>query len=291
MTTLSQISTAFETAINTAAPSVLGLPGRPGASAAAWTTELAWAAAHTLEDGDNTHLVLPDGRKIEASILGRHPGSDLALLKAAAPVLTPASWDTGEQLAVGQVVFTLGRPGAGIRATFGIIGGLGGEWRTPAGARLERYLEVDASLPTGFSGGLLIDAQGRALGVNTRGPGRMPGWTVTTRSLSRLAEAQARRAGGRGFLGVGAWPATLGSAAAAKAGQSRGLVLVSSEEGGPAERAGLLVGDVLLAVDGRPVQDIPGLLSQLEELGGRSVSVRVSRAGELLETHVEVGQR
>ncbi len=290
MSYLNQLSNSLAAAVQRAAPSVLGVVGRPNTSASAWTPELAWAAAHTLDDGDSAVLALPDGRRVEATVIGRHPGSDLALLRVPEPVLTPADWSAGEGLAVGQVVLTLARPGV-LRSTMGIIGGLGDEWRTPAGAKLERYLEVDASLPTGFSGGLLIDGEGRALGVNTRGPGRMPGWTVTTRSLTRLAEAQARRAGGRGFLGVGAWPAVLGAAATARAGQARGLVLVSVEEGGPADRAGLMVGDVVLSLDGRGVQDIPGLIALLEELGGRRVRAQVWRAGAPVELEVEVAAR
>jgi serine protease DegQ len=168
-------------------------------------------------------------------------------------------------------------------------------WRTHAGGRVERYLETDADLPQGFSGGALVDAQGQLLGMLSAAFSRHANVVLPAETLARVAQGLLQHGGvRRGYLGVGAYPVRLPPAVAQALGRSAGLILHSGEPGGPADRAGLLQGDVLLSLDGQPLQDLPDLLGFLGEERAEprgSVRAQLLRAGESREVSLTVGQR
>lgn len=267
---------------------------RVPSSGVVWSADgLVVTAQHTIEREEEIEVGFADGRKVEAKLVGRDPGSDLAVLRVAASDLSAPTWSQADTLKVGHLALALGRPGRSVRATMGIVSALGGEWRTPAGAQLERYLQTDAFLPPGFSGGLLADSSGNALGMNTSGLWRGHSLAITTATLRRVVEklvahGRIRRA----FVGLGSLPVRLPAKAAQTSGQESALLVIAVQPEGPADQGGVLLGDALLGVDGRSLAQVEDLLEALtEERIGAELRFRVLRAGEVREVTVRAGTR
>ena len=175
----------------------------------------------------------------------------------------------------------------------GLIAALADGWRTPSGGKVDRYLQTDLPLHPGFSGSALVDVAGRVRGLNTAGLLRgtataMPVATVRRVVESLLAHGQVRR----GYLGVGAQPVRLPAGAGQAADQTAALLVSSVQAESPASRAGLMLGDVLLALDGHPLAHPADLLPLLDEdrIGAPS-RARVLRGGEVREVEIVVGAR
>jgi S1-C subfamily serine protease len=267
---------------------------RVPASGIVWSADgLVVTAHHIVRRDDNISLGLPDGQTVPATLVGRDPTTDLALLRAEATDLTPAAWAAPEGLRVGHIVLALGRPGRTVQATLGIVSALGDEWRTPAGGKLDRYLQTDVVMYPGFSGGPLVDAAGQVLGLNTSALLRGVSLTVPAPTVRRVTEAlQANGRMRRGFLGVGAQAVRLPEAVARQVGQDTGLLLVSVNPGSPAEKAGLLLGDTIVSLDNHPVRQMDDLLALLSaERVGVTTSVRIVRGGQVQEQSVVIGER
>jgi S1-C subfamily serine protease len=264
------------------------------ASGIIWSADgLVVTAHHVVRRDDNISVGLPDGRAVSATLVGRDPTTDLAVLRAEATDLTPVAWVAPDELRVGHIVLALGRPGRTIQATLGIVSALGDEWRTPAGGKLDRYLQTDVVMYPGFSGGPLVDAAGQVLGLNTSALLRGVSLTVPAPTVRRVVEAlQAHGRMRRGFLGVGAQAVRLPEAVARQVGQETGLLLVSVNPGGPAEKAGLLLGDTIVSLDDHPVRHMDDLLALLSaERVGVTTSVRFVRGGQVQEQSVVIGER
>lgn len=251
-------------------------------------------AAHTVEREEEIRVGLPDGNAVPGTLVGRDPSTDLAVLRLeGASGLTPAPRGDTEGLRVGHLVMVLGRPGRTVRATLGILGALGDAWRTPGGVEIDHYLQPDVGFFPGISGGPLVDTSGRILGLYTVGLRRRTGVTIPSATIDRvsatlLAHGRIRR----GYLGVEPRPVRLPADAERGAGQRTGLLLLSVERDGPAQKAGLMVGDILLAFDGRDVPMPQDLLVVLTgESVGRAVPVRLLRGGEVRELTVTIGER
>lgn len=254
-----------------------------------WAEDVVITAAHAV-DGE-IDVTPDDGTTRAATVVGRDDRLDVAALRVDGGGLAPAPFGDGDP-AVGHLVLTLGRRGRGARATLGMIAALGPEFRADGGGRVDRYIEVDGTLPPGFAGGPLVDLHGAVLGLNTPALTRHGG-TVPTATLRRvLPGLLAHGAPRRGFLGLGAIPARLPAAAAAAAGRSRALLVVSIAPGGPAEQAGLMLGDVLISLDGVAFDGVDDLLAWLgDDRAGRTVQARLLRAGAVVEAAVVVGDR
>src|SRR5438445_12683731 len=204
-----------------------GMGGRVGASVvrgAAWGRACAggivWAADgtivtadHVIEQEDEIRVGLPDGQLVAATLVGRDPGTDIAVLRAQASGLTVPSWSGGDQTKVGQLVVAVTRPGRTVRARLGIISAAGEAWRAPTGGEFDRYLETDVTPGIGFSGGALADAGGAVLGMNTAGLLRRTPTTVPVPTLRKVGGALVTHGRiRRGYLGIGAHPARLRAA-------------------------------------------------------------------------------
>jgi S1-C subfamily serine protease len=225
--------------------------------------------------------------------VGRDASTDLALLKADAPGLTPLTPAPLDGVKVGHLVVALGHPGRTTRATLGMVSALGEGWRTHAGGRVDAYLETDADLPPGFSGGPLVDTQGRFLGLLTAAFSRTAAVAVPGATLTRVATAIKEHGGiRRGYLGVGAYPVRLPQHLQERAGSEGGLIFLSVDPDGPAHRAGLVLGDVLVSLGGQTLHGVEDLLGFLgDEKVGTTVQARVLRAGEVREVPLTVGKR
>lgn len=250
-------------------------------------------AHHVVERDENVSVGLPDGRAVAASVVGRDPATDLAVLRVEAGELAEAVWVEAGELRVGNLMLALGRPGQTVQATLGVVSALGGAWRTGAGGEIDRYLQTDVVMYPGFSGGPLVAADGRLAGVNSSALARGVSVTIPSGTVKRVVETiLAHGHMPRGYLGVGIQPVRLDAAMQEAQGQQTGLMVMSVEADSPAAAAGLLMGDVLVTVDGEPMRQLDDLQALLAGgRAGRQVAVRFIRAGALQEASVRVGQR
>lgn len=267
---------------------------RMAASGVIWSADgLIVTTHHVVERDDNIQVGLPDGTTVAATLVGRDPSTDLALLKASASGLTPAPWVDAGELRVGNLVLALGRPGRTVQATLGIVSALGGAWKTGGGGEIDRYLQTDVVMYPGFSGGALAEAGGRLAGVNSSALARGVSMTIPAATVQRVVETLlAHGQMPRGYLGVGVQPVRLPEAVAQSAGQETGLMVMSVEADGPAAAAGVLQGDVLLALDGAAVRHLDELQAVLQgDRAGRSVPLRLVRGGAVQDVAVTIGRK
>ncbi|MBM4416179.1 MAG: PDZ domain-containing protein [Chloroflexi bacterium] len=270
---------------------------RLAASGVAWANGgYIVSADHALEQEDAICVGLPDGQEVVAQLVGRDPGSDLALLRVEGAAPAAAEFAPAGAARVGQLVLASGRPwGDGVHASGGVVSAVGGPLRTRRGTHIEGYLRSDVTLQPGFSGGSLIDVAGRVLGVNTSRGGRGEGATIAAHAVSALV-AELREHGHvrRAYLGVGSQPVALPASLATTTGdQTSGLVAVSVEAGcrwpsAPARSAS----DILLALGGDVTTDVADLQAQLgAERVGATVPLVLLRGGERREFSVTLGER
>jgi S1-C subfamily serine protease len=293
---LTAFSDALASAVQTAGPSIVRVEGRRRlpATGVVWSADgLIVTAHHVVEQDENIGIGLADGRTVTASLVGRDPTTDLALLRAPVAGLTPPAWADGSALKVGHMALALGRPGQSVMATLGIVSALKKDWRTPAGGQLDYYLQTDALMYPGFSGGPLVDVSGRFIGLNTSAMLRDVTLTIPAGTIRRVADALAAHGRvKRGYLGVGAQTVRLPKPVADQVGQATGLLLGSVEADSPAERSGLFMGDTLLSLDGEPTTHLDELLGLLSgDRVGKTIPARVLRGGQVTEVKVTVGEQ
>jgi S1-C subfamily serine protease len=291
---LISLSNAMASLVEAAGASIVRVEARRRlpASGIVYSAEgLIVTANHVVEQDENITVGLGDGVSINATLVGRDPATDLAVLRAERGGLTPATWVDASDLKVGNLVLALGRPGKTVQATLGIVSALGGAWRTGAGGELDRYLQTDVVMYPGFSGGPLLDASGRFAGLNSSALARGTSVAVPAATISRVVEALVTHGKmPRGYLGIGIQPVRLSESLYQSVGQETGLMLMSVEEGGPAAQAGLVQGDVIVGFDDQPVPGLDDLQALLAaNRTGKSVPVRIVRSGQVQTVVVVVG--
>ena len=293
---LTDFSNGLTAAVEKAGTSTVMVDARKRypASGIAYSEDLVLTADHVVTREENLKVMLPDGRSLAATIAGRDPGSDLALLRLAEKALSPAK--TSDDVKVGQLVLALGRPGSeGMQVSWGIVTSINGPARTFRGGMLDEFIRSETTPYPGFSGGPLINTEGEVLGLNTSGLTRGSSLTIPNKVAWRTAQALATHGSvKRGYLGVRTQPVEIpeGSRQELEREQEHGLLVVWLEEGGPAVAGGLLVGDILVAVNGQSVGDPDDLFSALNsETVGKAISVEVLRGGRPETVQVTVGER
>ncbi len=295
---LSILSDELAAAVTSGANGVVTVNARRRmpASGIVWQADgLVVTANHVVERDEEITLGLADGRTVDARLVGRDPGTDLALLRTDAGDLEPAP-RSGIEPKIGHLVLAIGRPGpSGPMASFGAISTVGGPWRTPNGATVDGYLRADVAMLPGFSGGPLVDGAGGVLGLNSSTLGRGGGLTVPNGAIEAVVAAlHAHGRVRRGYLGIGTQGVTLPDALVSAHGlpTARALLITSVEGGSPAEQGGLLLGDVIVAVEGTTVSEVEHLQDQLSgDTVGRPIALRLVRGGEPREVSVTVGER
>ena len=268
--------------------------GRLPASGIIWSSDgIVVTAHHVVERDDKISVGLPNGETVGATLIGRDPSTDLAVLKADAKGLEIPSRSDFRDVRVGHIVLALGRPGQSIRATLGVVSALSQNWRAPTGGKLDHYLQTDVVMYPGFSGGPLVDVSSQILGINTSALLRGVSLTISSPTIGKVVEQLVSHGKiRRGYLGVSSQPVRLPEALGKQLGQETGLVLLSVEPGSPAQKGGLLLGDTLLSLDGQPVPHLDSLLSFLtDDTVGREVKIRLVRGGEVQEQPVVVGEK
>lgn len=264
------------------------------ASGIAYTEDLVLTADHVVTRDEDVKVLLPDGKSLVATVAGRDPGSDLALLRLSEKALTPAQ--TSQDVKVGQLVLALGRPSSeGMQASWGIVTSINGPTRTFRGGMLDQYILTETTPYPGFSGGPLINTDGEVLGLNTSGLTRGSSLTIPAKAGWHVAEALAQHGSvKRGYLGVRTQPVEISEAArqSLQREQEHGLLVIWLEDGGPAHTGGLLVGDILVAIGGQPVGDPDDLFAALgSDTVGKPIAVEVLRGGRPETVQVKVEER
>lgn len=286
---LSALSNSLADAVERAGRFVVAVNGnqRLPSSGVVWRSGVVVTAEHTVRSDDDLTIVLPDNSTVPARLAGRDAGTDLAVLQAETGSTPAAEFATPDSLHIGNMVLAVGRRGEnGPCASLGIVSALGGPWRTWRGGQIERFVRADLNLYPGSSGGALVDMEGRVIGVNTAGLTR--NWSVTLPRETVDSVIEALLAHGhvaRGFLGVGLHPVRLPDGRA-------GLIVLSVEPAGPAAKAGILIGDVLLSLDGHAIADTDEVQLALgPESVGKTLPAEVYRGGTVQRIAIIAGAR
>jgi len=294
--TLAALSAELSGVVARVGPSVVRVDdgSRLTATGLLWTEDgVVLTTSHGTERDDDLLVELADGTRLPAVLVGRDPETDLAVLRVSASGLRPVTKADPEAVQVGQLVLALGRPGeSGLSATFGIISA---RQDAQDGGRPEYVLHTDATLYPGFSGGPLVNVAGEVVGMTNLSYGRGMGFALGLPILAHVADALL--AGGavrRGYLGVStqsvALPQSLQTALAVS--QEHGLLVVQVESGGPADRAGLSLGDILLGLGGAALDDVDDLRRHLRGLAaGQAVTLNIARGGAAHSLTVTLGAR
>ena len=293
MATLAEISDAMAGIVESAGKGVVSVDARGGrlASGVVWGEGEVLTSAHVIGSEEGIQ-VLDEGGSRPATLQGADGVSDLALLKVDGLQGTPLDRGDSSALKLGSLVLALGRP-RGLQVSLGTVGSLSASRRSWRGAGVEQLIQSDATLYQGFSGGPLLDASGKLVGINSWYYGR-----GTTRSLPvEQAERVAKSLGEHGrvrhaYLGMGTQPVYLAEASKKELEQETGLMVISLDDEGPAAKAGVLQGDTVVRLGEAQVSRMRELFHELRQLEvGSAQTLKVVRAGEVKDLKITLGER
>ncbi len=261
-----------------------------------WQPGVLVTAAHTIRRETDITAVLPDGSRTPATLAGVDTGTDVAVLRLESVQGESAGLSDTANVRPGNYVIAVARGADGaLVASSGIIARTGGEWRTWRGGRMDRLIQLDGGLWPGFSGAPIVDASGRIIGIGTSALARGRAVVIPVSVLRRSGEqllAHGRVA--QAYLGIGTQsveiPARIRERL--KLESTHGLIVLSVASRGPAETAGVTLGDLLVTLDAMPIPDIDSLRSALgkQPIGAR-VQLQLVRGGELQSLEVTLGAR
>jgi S1-C subfamily serine protease len=268
---------------------------RMPASGIVFAPDLVLTAEHVIEKNEDITVVLADGTEVSARVAGRDAGTDLAVLKLERPAQTVAEV-TKSPARLGQIALALARPSRdGIEASLGTVSAIGGPVQTGRGGMLERYYRTDSISYPGFSGGPLVAADGTILGLNTSGLSNGAAITIPAEIAWATAEILVRDGQiKRGYLGIRSQTVDVPGASqeALKRKQATGLLVISVEKNSPASKAGLIVGDILVALAGNPILHHDELFSRLNgDVVGKATPVEILRGGQPQTVNIVIGER
>jgi S1-C subfamily serine protease len=297
---LLQLSNASAAAVDRAARSVVAVHGRDrlGASGVLWRDGVVVAASEAVERDEDLAVTLPGGQRVAATLAGRDPTTDVAVLRiASAPGMAAAETADPAALRPGHLVFAVGRradEGAAVVARMGIVATSAGPWRSMRGGAIDRLIRLDLRLDPIAEGGALVDAAGQTMGIVVPGPRRrvlaIPATTIDRVADQLLAKGRIPR----GYIGLGMRRIRLDAKLAQSLSPPRrtGVIVVSVDPEGPGERAGLVLGDVLTDWDGSPLTDVRNVVERLgPESVGTTVALGLIRAGAPTSAAVAIVER
>jgi len=286
------LSNDLAAAVERAGQVVFGVNARTrlGSTGVHWRSGLIVTANHTVRMDEDITVTRPDGRAIAATVAGRDPAIDIAVLKVDAPDVAVADLGESNAVRVGHLVLAVGR---GPCASWGVVSAIG-EGRGPRSAGGALF-SLDLTLYPGFSGGPLVNAQGQVIGVNSSGTSRHLQLAIPSAAVTRVVDELARRGRlARPYLGVGTQPVSLPEALRQRFNleQQTAVIVVAVQPGSPAAGAGLLMGDVIVSLGGTTITDPGDLASVLRpDQVGEDLTVSVLRAGEPRDIRITVGER
>ena len=256
-----------------------------------WAGDLVVASEQSLPKRDSYDIVTPGGAVVAASLAGRDPGTNIALLRLATPV--PHKALAAAEPALGALALSFGADGqGGATARLGIVHLAGPEWHSSAGGRIDRRIVLDLRLGRADEGGPVLDAHGARLGISTFGP-RRQALVIPSATIDRAVAALAKDGKvARGWLGMALQPVAVPDALHDTAGQHGGLMVMSIADAGPAAKAGVLAGDIVLTVDGTSVRRFRRIAAGLgPDSIGRTTDLRLIRGGQVLSLQATITER
>jgi serine protease DegQ len=297
MSTWSELSNELCNTVQGAGKSVIALQadGSRTVSGIVLDEHTIVTTASFISDGEKIHAWVSPDQRVDASVIGRDHGTDIALVKPDRQVGSPAVFAEDPKLEVGQLVLAVGRTWRGnLVASSGILSGLMGEWHTPRGEKVESFIRPDLNLYSGFSGGALVGADSKVIGMNTSALRRRSSVAIPYKAIKRVA-AVLREKGHipKPYLGVGLQPVRVPESLRQRLNliEDVGALVVHIESASPADKAGLLPGDILLGVDEQNFrhQGPTSLVFQLEP--NRDAKIAGIRGGQQFSTTIHVGER
>jgi S1-C subfamily serine protease len=295
---LVNLSNELAGAVERAAAGVVAVHARPriNSSGILWRKNLILTSSEGIRFDEGIQVLFPDGRRVEARLRGSDPGTDLAVLETDSGDVPPLDFGLDNHLKTGHLVLAVGRTtSTGPIATFGVISGVSGEWKSWRSGKLNPFVRLDVSVYPTSSGGAVVDASGAVIGLVSTGLSRTSVLAVTRSTIDRVAQKLLDHGYvGRGFLGVALQPVPLPRELKEKLGleQDSAIMLLGVEPNGPAASAGLGMGDILLQAGASVVTDAETLAELLDNAAiGESLRFRVLRAGTIQEVTVRIGER
>ena len=297
-TELIELSDALAQATERASASAVAIhtETRGSSSGVVWRAGVIVTAEHALRRDEEIHVTLPDGRIVDATLAGRDASTDLAVLKCAEATSGVASFGEVNALKPGSLALVVGRTRAsGAVAGLGVVSLVAAERRTWTGAALAPYIRLDVGLQPTAVGGAVIDAQGSVVGIATPRFARFGAIAVPAPTVDRVVDTLLKKGRiPRGYLGVGLQPVRLPEALrqSLQREEKTAAIVLEVEPEGPAQKAGIVIGDILILLSGRPVARLEDVHSQLHsEAIGKPLPLKFVRGGVVQETNITVSER
>ena len=295
---LETISSEFSSAAEKVGGGVVAVHARRWlpTSGIEWKKGVVVTVHHGVQRDEDIKVLLDGDRAVSAKLVGRDPRTDIAVIRIEERSSSAPQLGDSTSLRLGHLVLALGRTRRGdLVASSGIIGGISGEWRNRRGGQLDQQIRLDLALYPGFSGGPLLNARGEVVGINTRGLAHGRAVTVPVATVNRVVEELLEKGHiARPYLGIAMQPVEVPEDMRSKLpSQPRvGLLVVHVENDGPAEKAGMLLGDVLFEEGGETVEHVDSIQDSLATAKiGDVLQIRVIRAGEIKPVSIKLGER
>ena len=292
------LSNALALATERAAANVVAVhaEARGSASGVVWRTGIIVTAEHALRRDEEIHATLPDGRVVPATLAGRDPSTDLAVLKCAEATVGVAAFGDAAALKPGNLTLVVGRTRAsGPVAALGVVSLVAPERRTWTGAALAPYIRLDVGLQPTAVGGAVVDAQGRTVGMATPRFARFGAIAIPALTIDRVVDTLLKKGHiPQGYLGVGLQPVRLPDALrqSLQRSEKTAAIVLEVEPQSPAHKAGIVIGDILIALAGHPVARLEDVHAQLHgEAIGQQLALKFVRGGAVQEANIVVGER
>jgi S1-C subfamily serine protease len=295
---LIELSNALAQATERAAANVVAVhaEARGSASGVIWRPGIFVTAEHALRRDEEIHATLPDGRVVTATLVGRDPSTDLAVLKCAEASAAVPGFGDVTSLKPGSLTLVVGRTRAsGPVAALGVVSLVAPERRTWTGAALAPYIRLDVGLQSTAIGGAVVDAQGRTVGIATPRFARFGAIAIPAPAVDRVVDTLLKKGHiPQGYLGVGLQPVRLPETLrqSLQRSEKTAAIVLEVEPDSPAHKAGVVIGDILIALAGHPVARLEDVHSQLHgESIGKPLALKFVRGGAAQEVNIVVGER
>jgi S1-C subfamily serine protease len=262
-----------------------------------WRKDVIVTVNHGIRRSEDIGVLLGPDKSVAATLAGRDPSTDLAILQLSGGAeLSLPEVASASSAKLANLVLALGRSWRGnLVASFGIIGGLSGEWRTWHGGKIDQHIRLDLELYSGLSGGPLVNAEGKVVGINTRGIARGRAVTIPATTVNRVVDELLEKGHiARPYLGLAMQPVAVPEPLRGKLRfeSAGGLIVVHVEPSGPADRAGILLGDVLVELQAKSIESLESVQRVLSSAkAGDKIAVTVLRGGSPAELEVTLQDR